>query len=122
MSDSRFFSNSGEVSLSEIAALTSATIAASDIASSGTKKFSNVSPLETAGSSDISFLDNTKYLPAFKTSKAGACFVRGNRIDRPRIAVSDPEKIRQVFKYTRSGYRLLRRLRIGDHFGEQSYL
>lgn len=71
MSDSRFFVNAGTVSLSEIATLTYATIN-----SSSEQKFSGVAPLETAGSNDISFLDNTKYISAFETSKAGACFVR----------------------------------------------
>jgi|CXWL01.1.fsa_nt_gi UDP-3-O-[3-hydroxymyristoyl] glucosamine N-acyltransferase len=78
MSDSRFFINSGAVSLNEIAALTYATIAPS----SGEQKFSGVAPLETAGSDDISFLDNTKYISAFETSKAGACFVRQKFADR----------------------------------------
>ncbi len=77
MIDSRFFNNYGEVSLEEIAALTNAIIT-----SSATQKFSNVAPLETAGVSDISFLDNTKYLSAFETSKAGACFVRSKFADR----------------------------------------
>lgn len=72
MIDSRFFSNAGEVSLSEIAALTGASIS-----TSSEKKFSGVAPLETAGGNEISFLDNTKYLAAFEASKAGACFVRG---------------------------------------------
>ncbi|MEQ1790392.1 MAG: UDP-3-O-(3-hydroxymyristoyl)glucosamine N-acyltransferase [Rickettsiales bacterium] len=71
MSNNKFFTNSGEVSLSEIADLTCATIA-----SSGERKFSNVSPLETASATDISFLDNIKYISDFETSKAGACFVR----------------------------------------------
>ncbi len=71
MIDSRFFTSSGEISLSEIARITGATIS-----SAGKEKFSGVAPLETAGAGDISFLDNTKYLAAFENSKAGACFVR----------------------------------------------
>lgn len=77
MPDSRFFTNSGELSLSEIAAITGASIA-----SSGEQKFSGVAPLETAGSTDISFLDNIKYISAFETSKAGACFVRKKFAER----------------------------------------
>lgn len=80
MSDSRFFTNAGDISLDEIIAITGAAIAcspgANPVTSTGTKKFSNIAPLEIAGSNDISFLDNTKYLSAFEASNAGACFVR----------------------------------------------
>ena len=82
MSNNRFFTNSGEVSLDEIAELTCATIAPSAVSFAGDRKFSDVAPLETAGVGDISFLDNTKYLPAFETSKAGACFVRSKFVSR----------------------------------------
>ena len=33
---------------------------------------SAVAPLDEAGADDISFLDNRAYLPAFRTSRAGA--------------------------------------------------
>jgi UDP-3-O-[3-hydroxymyristoyl] glucosamine N-acyltransferase len=36
----------------------------------------DVAPLETAGATEISFLDNRKYLQAFQASSAGACLVR----------------------------------------------
>jgi UDP-3-O-[3-hydroxymyristoyl] glucosamine N-acyltransferase len=77
MPDSRFFTKSGEFSLSEIAALTGASIDCT-----GEQKFSGVSPLETASSTDISFLDNIKYISAFETSKAGGCFVRKKFAER----------------------------------------
>jgi hypothetical protein len=35
----------------------------------------DVAPLDHAGPTEISFLDNKKYVDAFSTSKAGACFV-----------------------------------------------
>lgn len=71
MPDSRFFTKSGEFLLSEIASITGATINLSN-----DRKFSGVAPLESAGSDEISFLDNIKYLSALEVSKAGACFVR----------------------------------------------
>lgn len=77
MSSNQFFLSSGAVSLDEIAALTGATFS-----SSIERKFIGVSPLETAGENEISFLDNTKYLAAFTTSLAGACFVRKKFADR----------------------------------------
>lgn len=75
MVDRRFFHYAGPVALSEILALTGATLLpqAQDVHS---LRFEDVAPLDKAGGSDISFLDNTKYLEAFSQSQAGACFVR----------------------------------------------
>lgn len=39
------------------------------------RMFVDVSPLETAGPEHVSFLDNRKYINAFKVSTAGACVV-----------------------------------------------
>src|SRR5262249_52486329 len=36
----------------------------------------DVAPLDAAEKTHLSFLDNKKYLEAFKATKAGACFVR----------------------------------------------
>jgi UDP-3-O-[3-hydroxymyristoyl] glucosamine N-acyltransferase len=76
MSDSRFFNKARELSLEEIVAITGAAIVPSENSSAKARKFSDISPLETAGENDISFLDNIKYLPEFEISKAAACFVR----------------------------------------------
>jgi len=72
MIDSRFFHNNGPISLQEIITLTGATLQ--------TKVDTNiliddVAPLEKASSQQLSFLINSKYLPSFKESKAGFCFV-----------------------------------------------
>ena len=75
MKNNIFFTNSGKVSLDEIVALTGATLESSAEKNSP-HEFSGVAPLETADNNDVSFLDNTKYLSQFETSKAGACFVR----------------------------------------------
>ncbi len=42
----------------------------------------DVAPLETAGPDEVSFLDNRKYLGAFRQSRAGAAFVDEWAIDR----------------------------------------
>lgn len=81
MSDSRFFSNAGAISLEEIAGLTGAAIAGAD-KSAYSRKFSDVAPLEVASGNEVSFLDNTKYISAFESSKAGACFVRSKFVER----------------------------------------
>jgi UDP-3-O-[3-hydroxymyristoyl] glucosamine N-acyltransferase len=72
MVDSRFFRNAGQKTLSELAALTGATLTAQDKSTA----IRDVAPLDRAESGDVSFLDNVKYLDAFRSSKAGACFVR----------------------------------------------
>ena len=40
------------------------------------KIFTDISPLDTAGEKNISFLDNKNYIDLFKKSKAGACFFK----------------------------------------------
>jgi UDP-3-O-[3-hydroxymyristoyl] glucosamine N-acyltransferase len=84
MADKRFFHNAGAISLEDVAALTGAVIDASR-ARHTTTHFTNVAPLDRAGASDISFLDNVKYVDTFASSKAGACFVR------PKFSSRAPE-------------------------------
>ena len=73
MTDSRFFTHHGPFTLSNIAKASGAALAEE---AHGTLSFLDVAPLEMAGARDVSFFDNPKYLEQFKTSKAGACFVR----------------------------------------------
>ena len=72
MPDPRFFTVAGPFTLEHLAAVTSAELA-SDVAPS--LLIRDVAPLDHAGPTEISFLDNRKYVDAFSTSKAGACFV-----------------------------------------------
>ncbi len=76
MADNRFFNRAAPVTLSELASLTGAAVTSAEGAPDLTRAFSDVAPLDRAGATDISFLDNTKYVEAFSQSKAGACFVR----------------------------------------------
>ncbi len=73
MADPRFFTNRGPFTLAALAELTGARL--SDGADS-TATMEDVAPLDAAGGTQVSFLDNRKYLDAFRASKAGACFVR----------------------------------------------
>lgn len=73
MADSRFFSNSRPMRLSEIAALTGAAIHDPSCAE---RELLDVAPLDRAGATDIGFFDNVKYVRSFTESEAGACFVR----------------------------------------------
>jgi len=81
MADQRFFSRNGPISLADIAALCGARC--NDDAQSD-KMIHDVSPLDQADESCISFLDNPHYLAAFLKSRAGACIVH------PRYAENAP--------------------------------
>lgn len=71
MVDKNFHHSTGVKTLGELAKIASATIHPSD------KDFEiyDVAPLDKAGATDISFLDNIKYKDDFKKTKAGACVV-----------------------------------------------
>jgi UDP-3-O-[3-hydroxymyristoyl] glucosamine N-acyltransferase len=72
MADPRFFRAAGPYSVSDIASLTGSTLGgASDAALS----LRDVAPLDSAGSDDLSFLSNRRYIEQFGASKAGAVFV-----------------------------------------------
>lgn len=73
MADHRFFKVAGPFTLGALAQLTGALLSDS---SAVDKTVSDVAPLQDASASHLSFLDNKKYVAAFKTTKAGACFVR----------------------------------------------
>ena len=72
MADSRFFRRVGPHSLDALAVLSGARLADP---TKGEQLIEDVAPLETAGPSDVTFLDNRKYTDAFMQSRAGAAFV-----------------------------------------------
>ena len=72
MADPRFFANHGPFRLDELAVLGDAELR--DMGATGLA-ISDVAPLETAGPTDISFLENRRYADAFANSGAGACIV-----------------------------------------------
>ncbi len=72
MADSHFFYNNGPISLEKIIDLTGALLREP---ADKNLLIEDVSPLESANSKQLSFLINSKYVPAFKKSKAGFCFV-----------------------------------------------
>lgn len=73
MADPRFFARAAALTLDEICKLTGAQLGDSKL---GPRSVEDVAPLDRASASDISFLDNTKYVQSFQDSKAGACFIR----------------------------------------------
>jgi len=81
MADPRFFSVSGPFPLLELAEI------AGGVLSEGANEkasFSDVAPLGEATASDISFLDNKRYIDSYCKSNAGACIVE------PSLAIKAP--------------------------------
>lgn len=79
MADSRFFSVAGPFTLGQLAEISAATPSAGADAAA---LFTDVAPLESATSSDVSFLDNKKYVAAFQASTAGLCVVAPEMADK----------------------------------------
>lgn len=79
MADSRFFLVSGPFTLEELAAASGATLVKP---SEGGIRFRDVAPLDQAGAEDFSFLDNRKYLDAFRVSRAGGAVIHPDLADK----------------------------------------
>lgn len=75
MADSQFFANFGPFTLADIQGWSDC-IHASEGADASALVIEDVAPLDRAGPNNISFFDNSKYLEQFRTSQAGACFVK----------------------------------------------
>lgn len=69
MADPRFFTNAGPFTLSQLAEIAQAEIARGNEDAS----YLDVQPLQSAGTTDVSFLDNKLYVSAFEVSEAGVC-------------------------------------------------
>ncbi|MFQ5773191.1 MAG: UDP-3-O-(3-hydroxymyristoyl)glucosamine N-acyltransferase [Kiloniellaceae bacterium] len=79
MADPRFFSLAGPYKLSELARIAGAELGPG---AGPDKEFTDVAPLDSAGPSDVSFLDNRRYLDSFAASSAGACIVAPENAER----------------------------------------
>jgi len=73
-----------ELTTGEIAALTGAKLREGDPAD---RRISNIAPLDTAASVDLSFLDNSKYVGELAHTRAGACLIA------PRFAADAPRSV-----------------------------
>jgi UDP-3-O-[3-hydroxymyristoyl] glucosamine N-acyltransferase len=76
-----FVRPSCELMTGEIAALTRATLRTGDAAD---RRIGNIAPLDAAGPSDLTFLDNSKYAGELSGTRAGACLIS------PRFAALAP--------------------------------
>jgi UDP-3-O-[3-hydroxymyristoyl] glucosamine N-acyltransferase len=72
MADPRFFPLAGPFTVAEIARRVGAELGG---AVASERRIRDVAPLETATEDDLSFLDNRRYIPAFRQTRAGAVIV-----------------------------------------------
>ncbi len=73
-----------ELTAGAIAALTGAKLRAGDPAD---RPIRNIAPLDSAGASDLSFLDNSKYVGELATTRAGVCLIA------PRFVEQAPRQV-----------------------------
>lgn len=79
MADPRFFANKGPFALGEIARRVGVELAPGVDAA---RMIEDIAPLDAAGPSHLSFLDNPKYLAAFEATAAGACLAHPRYAER----------------------------------------
>jgi UDP-3-O-[3-hydroxymyristoyl] glucosamine N-acyltransferase len=79
MADPRFFQVAGRFTIVELAAAAGAEISPD---ADRDKLYDDVAPLQSAGATELSFLDNPSYLEAFENSRAGACIVQPKFAER----------------------------------------
>ena len=94
MPDPRFFDRLGPFALHDVASVAEATLT---VDANSDQQFEDVAPLGTAGPKHISFLDNPKYLEAFRKTQAGACFISPdhvNQVPKGCIAIITPTPYR----------------------------
>ncbi|MFC5068797.1 UDP-3-O-(3-hydroxymyristoyl)glucosamine N-acyltransferase [Flaviflagellibacter deserti] len=92
MGDPRFFPEPERLSVARIASITGAELRGDE-----TRTVSGIAPLERAAATDLTFLENKSYTAAFRTTRAGACFVH------PDLADQAPEGL--VLLVSREPYR-----------------
>lgn len=82
MADPHFFHPPTPQTLAQIIALSGAELRASKDVDPSSFTITDVAPLHTATATQLSFLDNKKYVDVFKVSQAGVCFVSPDDADK----------------------------------------
>ena len=72
MTDPRFFRSHGPFTLAELAAMTGAELVG---AADPELAITDLAPLDAAGPTEVSFLENRRYLADFRNCRAGVCLV-----------------------------------------------
>ena len=76
MADPRFFTCKGPLTLGALAQLAEASLSEG---ADPAQEIKDVAPIDRAGPDEITFLDNKRYLPALKTTRAAACIIHPNQ-------------------------------------------
>ncbi|MBT5109552.1 MAG: UDP-3-O-(3-hydroxymyristoyl)glucosamine N-acyltransferase [Rhodospirillaceae bacterium] len=86
MPDTRFFKRAGPFSLGQLADLSGAVLSEQ---SDPSVEIQDVSPLASAKSGDICFLDNKKYAPQLQSCKGSACILEASAVAKapPNLAL-----------------------------------
>lgn len=79
MTDPRFFRSRGPFTLRQLADMTGAELAGG---ADPDRQMTDLAALDVAGSSDLSFLENRRYLSDFRNCRAGACLVAPEFVDQ----------------------------------------
>jgi UDP-3-O-[3-hydroxymyristoyl] glucosamine N-acyltransferase len=98
MDHSGFYHRAGPFALARVAEESGAVLNDQSLAS---LEIADIRPLDAAGTSDVAFLDNPKYLPQLAATKAAACFVRekfAERMPGGTVALLSPEPYRAYAK------------------------
>jgi len=94
MSRHNFFPEPVPVGVADLVALTGGIVQERGDVDDGSRTFCGVAPLDRASSSEISFLDNIKYLDDLRTTHAGVCFVSSQFVEHVpsgTIAILTPQ-------------------------------
>ncbi len=84
MTDPRFHQRAGPFTLAQLADLAGGTLTGGQ----GAREIGDIAPLDLAGPGELSFLDNTGYLPQFEVTGAGACIVHPKHAERAPAGVA----------------------------------
>jgi UDP-3-O-[3-hydroxymyristoyl] glucosamine N-acyltransferase len=94
MSKPSFFTQIQTLTLRHVAEIARASLPEG---TDGTRELTGVAPLETAGPSDLAYMDNPAYAAALATTRAGACLVSRRfaaKVPKTTVAIVAPEPYR----------------------------
>ncbi|MBM3523766.1 MAG: UDP-3-O-(3-hydroxymyristoyl)glucosamine N-acyltransferase [Alphaproteobacteria bacterium] len=85
MADPRFFAQAGPFTLETIARIAECSLAEG---SDPERRFTDVAPLEQAGPDEVAFVESRRHATAFAATKAGACLVPPDLVERAPAGVA----------------------------------
>jgi len=118
MADPRFFTAPEPVALSELADIANAEL----LNGSPDRMMNDVKSLASAGETDVSFLDNRKYVDQFVESRAGACVVHPDMAKRAPQGMAVLLTEQPYLGYARIAQRFYPSVGLSVSAGEPAYL